>query len=925
MASSIVACAPKPTEKPSEALPTEKVPAHAPVPTPEVQPDKTTTPLPSTPLPPSKTAEVLILPLAEEVSPLDQSSSVETPEVWEHFLDGQSVQSIAVDQDCLWLGTDQGIICLSKEGEKLNTYDEAQGLLGRDVQVLKLYRGQLWIGTTDGGLSCFDGGKFTTYGKEEGLEDTRVMAIDIDDDSVWLGLCTGLARLDKKSGGIQYWERSGGFGPEVGSGSGEGATGERRIYADSILIGRDCVWHGAWNLERSDLALRDNRNFACETLPESRVTALACDEKFIYAGTISGMTRIQRDTLEPKPLENDFKASIAAMARDGNYLWIVSDLGVTKLNMTAGDLVSFDFGGGLPFALDIGAKYVWVGTQDGLFRMDKTASPSSGRAMMISGGKWHAEAHPGEAKIYFFKDTKTSALGTEPSLCMECHVPVESLEIPHYYYSIGFSVADMDLIECEGVTFCIKGENLWDEVWFEFNLYEGSGKHSEERWGWHPHGGEFSIPEKWVRVVVPFTTFTTIQKSEVANRILDLAKLNFLRIGICVNKWQGGEVFKVWLDDVRFYQPGEFGETVADQGTPVLRGEEQALSIEDLPIKEELSPQEAEHYVQLGGNKVQCRLCPNQCLLEEGERGICRARQNIEGKLYTLTYGQPCSLAIDPVEKGPIFHMTPGAKGLVVAATGCNLNCKYCQNWQFALVNPEETRNYDLPPETAVRLALDSGCDAIIFTYTEATVFYEYMRDIAKLAKENGLKTVLITSGYINPQPLRDLCPYLDAVKVDLKGFTSEFYQEVCAGELEPVLDTLQVLREEGKWFEVVNLVVPTLNDDLNTISEMCQWIRDNLGTDVPLHFSRFWPSYKLSRLSGTPVSTIEQAIQTAKDAGLKYVYIGNVPGHDAGNTYCPPCGECVIRRVGYAAVTENNIVDGKCKFCGHEIPGIWK
>jgi len=199
------------------------------------------------------------------------------------------------------------------------------------------------------------------------------------------------------------------------------------------------------------------------------------------------------------------------------------------------------------------------------------------------------------------------------------------------------------------------------------------------------------------------------------------------------------------------------------------------------------------------------------------------------------------------------------------------------------------------------------------------------MRYVAKLAKERGLKTVLITGGYINPQPLRELCPYIDAVKVDLKGFTEEFYLEVCAGELEPVLGTLKVLKEEGVWFEIVNLVVPTLNDDLKKINEMCEWIRDNLGTDIPLHFSRFWPSYKLSKLSSTPVSTIEQAIQIARDAGLKYVYIGNVPGHEAGNTYCPSCGECLIGRVGYAAIIENNIVDSRCKFCGQDIPGKWE
>ncbi|GAI16873.1 unnamed protein product [marine sediment metagenome] len=224
-------------------------------------------------------------------------------------------------------------------------------------------------------------------------------------------------------------------------------------------------------------------------------------------------------------------------------------------------------------------------------------------------------------------------------------------------------------------------------------------------------------------MVAPFTAFELHAGGieGVVNRIFDLPELDYFLPFICVRDWQDGDKVKIWLDEIRFYKKGELEPTVLDRGTAVNRErvKEQVLAIEGLPIKEEISPREAEHYVQLDGNRVQCRLCPNQCLLEDGERGTCRVRQNIGGKLYTLVYGQPCSLALDPVEKGPIFHMTPGAKGLVVATAGCNLNCKYCQNWQFALVNPEETKNYDLPPETAVQLALDNGCDAIIFTYTE--------------------------------------------------------------------------------------------------------------------------------------------------------------------------------------------------------------
>jgi len=353
--------------------------------------------------------------------------------------------------------------------------------------------------------------------------------------------------------------------------------------------------------------------------------------------------------------------------------------------------------------------------------------------------------------------------------------------------------------------------------------------------------------------------------------------------------------------------------------------ERRPISLEALRAKEGVEAREAMYYAQLGSGVVKCELCPRGCILTEGQKGVCRARKNIGGKLHTLTYGQPCVVMIDPIEKGPIFHMTPGAQSLTIATAGCNLKCKYCQNWQFSQVGPEQTENYDLPPEDVVELALSSGAEAIVFTYTEPTIYYEYMLDTAKLAKGKGLKTVMITGGYINPEPLKGLSKHMDAIKVDLKGFSEKFYREVCGGELWPVLETIKQVREEGGWLEVVNLVIPGLNDDLQEIGEMCEWIRDNLGTDVPLHFSRFFPAYKLSRHAPTPVSTLEQAIQIAKDMGLKYVYIGNVPGHEAGNTYCPKCGKLLIKRIGYTAVLENNIVDGKCKFCGHEIPGVWK
>lgn len=545
----------------------------------------------------------------------------------------------------------------------------------------------------------------------------------------------------------------------------------------------------------------------------------------------------------------------------------------------------------------------------------------------LSGESWHVDNNWG---VRTRRTLESGANGTSSSYCIEYELPPKPAGKPHICVDGFPSFIDKDLTACEGITLFVRADpplTEFSKVGWCLLLTENGPHFPPEGRAVESWQAILPTTAEWTRVAIPFTAFKLNEEVGIVNRIFDLPEVDDFYHFVHFGEWQGGEKGKIWIDEIRFYSKGEFAPTEADRGTAVSREkvEEQVLRIAGLPIKEEISPREAEYYIQLDGNRVQCRLCPNRCLLKDGDRGICEVRQNIGGKLYTLVYGQPCSLAINPIEKGPIFHMTPGAKSLVVATVGCNLKCKYCQNWQYSQVKPEETRNYDVPPETAVQLALDNGCEAIVFTYTEGTVFYEYMLDVAKLAKQRGLKTVFITNGYINPKPLRQLCRYLDAIKVDLKGFTDEFYQKICRGELEPVLGTLKVVKEEGVWLEIVNLVVPTLNDDLRKIKEMCEWIRDKLGTDVPLHFSRFWPSYKLSRLSGTPVSTLEQAIEVAKNAGLKYVYIGNVPGHDAGNTYCPYCGKRLIRRVGYAAVIENNIVNAKCKFCSHEIPGAWE
>lgn len=331
---------------------------------------------------------------------------------------------------------------------------------------------------------------------------------------------------------------------------------------------------------------------------------------------------------------------------------------------------------------------------------------------------------------------------------------------------------------------------------------------------------------------------------------------------------------------------------------------------------------EAHHYLKLGRN-VRCNLCPNRCLLENNERSICQTKVNKNGKLYTLAYGNPCSIHVDPIEKKPLFHFLPTSTAFSIATAGCNFSCLNCQNWQISQFRPEETQNYSLFPDEAVQEALKYGCKSIAYTYSEPTAFYEYMYDTSKIANENNMKNLWITNGYINEEPLIELCRYIDAANVDLKGFNESFYNTNCSGTLQPVLNTLKTLKKQGVWFEVTNLIIPTLNDDMEEIKAMCDWIINNIGKDYPLHFSRFHPYYKLTNLPQTPIKTLEEARNTAIEKGIKYVYIGNVPKHEAENTYCPYCKKILIKRTGYT-ISENNITDGKCKFCNEKISGVW-
>ncbi|TAL23536.1 MAG: AmmeMemoRadiSam system radical SAM enzyme [Nitrospirae bacterium] len=322
------------------------------------------------------------------------------------------------------------------------------------------------------------------------------------------------------------------------------------------------------------------------------------------------------------------------------------------------------------------------------------------------------------------------------------------------------------------------------------------------------------------------------------------------------------------------------------------------------------------------GKKVQCDLCPTECVLEDYQVGGCRVRINKGGTLYSLVYGKPCAVAVDPIEKKPFFHFLPATTAFSIATAGCVLGCKFCQNWQISQADPEDTDNLDLPPDDVVRQAIFYNCRTITYTYTEPTVFYEYMYDTAKIARRFNIKNTMHTCGYINEKPLRELSKFMDAADVDLKAFTEDFYSRICGGRLKPVLDALVVLREEGVWLEITNLIISTLNDDIKKIREMCSWIVKNLGPDVPIHFSRFFPNYKLKDLPPTPMETMKNARSAAMDAGMRYVYLGNMRS-EAENTYCHRCKNLIIERHGYF-VKQNNISNGRCRFCNTSIPGVW-
>jgi len=323
--------------------------------------------------------------------------------------------------------------------------------------------------------------------------------------------------------------------------------------------------------------------------------------------------------------------------------------------------------------------------------------------------------------------------------------------------------------------------------------------------------------------------------------------------------------------------------------------------------------------------KVKCLLCPTGCELGNGDRGDCRARMNIEGKLQTLVYGKPCAVHVDPIEKKPLFHYLPGSNSFSIATAGCNLHCMYCQNWEISQREPENTRNFDLPPERVVQQAKETNSRTIAYTYSDPVVFFEYAADTGRIAHENGILNVWVTAAYINPEPLDEAIGFVDAANIDLKGITDKFYRTVPKGTLQPVLDAIKTMKKRGVWVELTNLVVPTYNDTTEDFSKPCDWVINNVGPEVPMHFSRFWPTFQLKNLPPTPEEVLTTARNTALAKGMHYVYVGNVPGHDGNNTYCPVCKNMVIGRRGYMILSYNLDESGRCKFCNHAIPGRWQ
>ena len=342
-----------------------------------------------------------------------------------------------------------------------------------------------------------------------------------------------------------------------------------------------------------------------------------------------------------------------------------------------------------------------------------------------------------------------------------------------------------------------------------------------------------------------------------------------------------------------------------------------ALAVRDAP------PHEAEFYDKLGRNMVRCRLCPWQCVVSPGNRGNCRVRENRDGTYYSLVYGRPVAMHNDPIEKKPFFHVYPGTQSFSIATVGCNIECKFCQNWDISQSAPEDVSVPFRTPADIAALALAHKSRTVAYTYSEPTVAFEYMCDCARAARDAGLGNVVVSNGFIEAEPLKKLASLMTAMKVDLKAFEEGFYRDYCSGRLQPVLDTLKRLSASGLWFEIVVLLIPTLNDNMDDVKRMAAWVMKELGPDVPLFFSRYHPAYKIRNIPPTPARTIAAAGAAARGEGLHFVYTGNMPGMEGEATHCPRCNTEVVKRYGFT-VLFNKLKEGKCPHCGAAVPGVW-
>ena len=589
----VMSCAPAPQPTPTPFLTYTPYPTYTPFPTPASMPASRSAP--------ASLGTTVIKPV--EAKPSDR---------WASYLEGKVIQAIAVGRDCLWLGTEEGLIRFSKEGDRIiyTYYNQDDGLLGSDVRAVKVYDGEVWIGTADGGLSKFDGKKFTTYGEEEGLFDPRVMALDVNEDCVWLGLTQGLSRFDKRTETFQNWELPGGFGPEVGSGSGEGAKGGRHIYADSILIDGEYIWHAAYNLYRSDRDLTDSVRIGCEVLPDSRVTSICKDNDYMYIGTIKGLARLVLSSVDERPFRSRRYAtreglpseSVSALAMDGEYLWIGTDKGISRFNLRSEEIGCFeDYKGSPILSLAADRKHVWIGSLNGLYQLSRSAEPMvtgsaepaappekrplvKGPGPLLAnfevggplwgqledlGVNWQILEH-NKMKVKRYIDSTTGANGTNRSLCMEYELPPKLPDIEHICHCPLEFFIEKDLTPYEGITFFIREKPLFVERWSLF--LEENGPH------YRPEGRavevfEASFPSsiEWRRVVIPFEAFKLHEIEGVVNRIFDLPEVNLFHSVCSFRDWQAGQRGKIWIDEIRFYKKGEFEPTVPGRGTPVFR------------------------------------------------------------------------------------------------------------------------------------------------------------------------------------------------------------------------------------------------------------------------------------------------------------------------------------------------------------------